>query len=395
MTTQPAPSFAIDAAGAVRLAQRLIRVPTENPPGRTAELCDVLCEEFEGTGFVVERIEPRPGVVSVIASFEFPKPGRTLMLNGHVDVVPVADRSTWLHDPWGGEIEAGRLYGRGSADMKGAVAAMVIAARAVTSSVNDLTGRLVVTAVADEETGGALGSGVIVETGRAVADAVIIGEPSAHEVAVAHRGLCFIEIITHGRSGHASMPEGSRNAVELMIDVLQACQSAELTHREHAVLRKPNLAVGTTIHGGDKSNVIPARCSATVDVRTVPGMTADSVVADLTRAIRRRGYSTPDDFEILVVAEVEPAETDPNAEIVKLAIEAMAEEFGPAARVTGFPAGTDGWWFANRGGVPTIMALGPAALVDCHVDDESVSVDELVSFAKVYARIAATFLRAP
>jgi acetylornithine deacetylase/succinyl-diaminopimelate desuccinylase-like protein len=124
-------------------------------------------------------------------------------------------------------------------------------------------------------------------------------------------------------------------------------------------------------------------------------MTADSVVADLTRAIRRRGYSTPDDFEILVVAEVEPAETDPNAEIVKLAIEAMAEEFGPAARVTGFPAGTDGWWFANRGGVPTIMALGPAALVDCHVDDESVSVDELVSFAKVYARIAATFLRAP
>jgi succinyl-diaminopimelate desuccinylase len=119
-----------DTDRVVALTQRLVRIPTENPPGMTGEACDVVTEELVWAGFSVQRVEDTPGFVSVVGQYDFRSPGPTLVFNGHLDVVPLGDTGDeWTHDPWGGEVEAGRLYGRGSLDMKGPVAAVIVAAQ--------------------------------------------------------------------------------------------------------------------------------------------------------------------------------------------------------------------------------------------------------------------------
>src|SRR5215217_3306615 len=116
----------------IAVAQRLVRVPSENPPGDTRAVCEAVADELASTGFEIELYEPVEGFANVIATYDFPEPGRTLILNGHVDVVPVGlTAPDWTHDPFGAELTQGRLYGRGSLDMKGPVAALVVAARSV------------------------------------------------------------------------------------------------------------------------------------------------------------------------------------------------------------------------------------------------------------------------
>jgi len=383
----------VDIQAVVPLAQRLVRVPTENPPGATREACAVLAAELEGDGFELELFEAAPGHVSLIATYAFARPGRTLALNGHLDVVPAT--AGWTRDPLGGEVEGDRLYGRGSLDMKGAVAAMAVAARSLARAGLPLRGRLVLMAVADEEEGGRRGSGAIVAAGKVTADAVVIGEPSDHAVVVAHRGPCFLRLRTFGRAGHASAPEHAINAVELMVDALVALRSARLSHEPHPILGGPSLALGTTIDGGNKVNIVPDRCEATLDVRLVPGMTTQSVLADVHAALERAGLETPAHYELEVLVSGEPAELDPTSELAGCAADALARELGRRPALGGMSAATDGWWFANRAGIPTIMGLGPGAIRNCHVADESVEIAELEAYARVYADLAARFLGAP
>jgi acetylornithine deacetylase/succinyl-diaminopimelate desuccinylase family protein len=381
---------AVDVDAVVPLTQKLVRTFSENPPGDTRAACEVIAAELEGDGFELELFEPVPGHVSLLATHSFETPGRTLILNGHVDVVPATDG--WTRDPLGGEVEGGRLYGRGSLDMKGAVAAMTVAARSLVRARLPLRGRLVLMAVADEEAGGANGSGALVEAGKVAADGVVIGEPSAGGVVVAHRATCFVGIRTYGRAGHASMPELAVNAVELMIDALTALRSVELTHVPHAVLGSPSVAVGTTIAGGHKTNIVPDLCEATLDIRMVPGMTPAGVLDDLQRTLDHRGLHTTEQYELEILMSGETAVTDPDSELVLIAAEALERELGRPPRVGGMSAATDGWWFANRAGIPTIMGLGPGSIPECHVADEYVEVAELHAYARVYAEVAARFL---
>jgi acetylornithine deacetylase/succinyl-diaminopimelate desuccinylase-like protein len=211
-------------------------------------------------------------------------------------------------------------------------------------------------------------------------------------VVVAHRAVCFVGIRTFGRAGHASLPELAVNAVELMIDALTAIRSVELVHEFDPVLGSPTIAVGTTISGGTKTNIVPDLCEATLDIRMVPGMTPAGVIGDLRRALARRGLRETEQYELEILMSGENGVTDPRSELVLIAAEALEREVGVRAAVGGMSAATDGWWFANRAGIPTIMALGPGSIGDCHVADEHVEVAELHAYARVYAEIAARFL---
>jgi acetylornithine deacetylase/succinyl-diaminopimelate desuccinylase family protein len=384
---------AVDVEAVVPLAQRLIRTFTENPPGATRAACDVLAAELFADGFELEVFEPAHGHASLIATHAFDQPGRTIAFNGHVDVVPVTEG--WTRDPLGGEVEEGRLYGRGAVDMKGAVAAMTVAARSLVRSGLPLRGRIVLMAVADEEQGGGRGSGALVEAGKVDADAVVIGEPSAGTVVIAHRATCFVEVRTYGRAGHASMPEHAVNAVESMLDALSALRSVELAHLPDPVLGSPSVSIGTTIAGGHKVNVVPDRCVATLDVRMVPGMTPEGVLDDFHAALAQAGLESPTQVELEVLMAGETAVLDPESELARRAADALGRELGRPAALGGMSAATDGWWFANRAGIPTIVGLGPGSIRDCHVADESVDVAELEAYARVYADLAASFLAAP
>jgi acetylornithine deacetylase/succinyl-diaminopimelate desuccinylase family protein len=377
---------------AVALAQRLVRIPTENPPGDTREAAAVLADWLEGAGFSCELFERCAPHTSLIAERTFADGGRTLVLNGHLDVVPAG--SDWSGDPFSGEIRAGKLYGRGSLDMKGAVAAMAGAAAALARTDLPLQGRLVVMAVADEEQGGVHGSGAIIDADILDADAIVIGEPSDRGVVIGHRGTCFLRLRTHGVAGHASMPSKAENAVERMLAALTACGHLELPHSEHPLLGRPSVALGTTINGGTKMNVIPDHCEATIDIRTVPGMNSDEIVAQVENHLRKAGFQIPNQVEVERIVASEVAITAPDAEIVTLAAEAQQREFGSPAVLQGMPATTDGWWFANRAGLPTVMGLGPGSIERCHIANECVDVAELGAYARIYADLAAQFLAA-
>jgi succinyl-diaminopimelate desuccinylase len=374
------------------VAQRLVRVPSENPPGDTRAVCEAVAEELGPAGFEIELYEPLEGFASVIATYEFPEPGRTLILNGHVDVVPVGlTAADWTHDPFGAELAEGRLYGRGSLDMKGPVAALVVAARSVARARMELRGRLVVTAVADEEQGGKRGTGALLEAGKIQGDAALIAEPSEGGVIVAHRGMCFVQLTTHGRSAHASVPANGINAVEAMVDVLTACRTLRLSHTPHFLLGSPSAAIGTTIRGGEKTNVIPDHCQATLDIRHVPGMSQDCVVSDLEQHFRECGLEGHRFPDIEIVLWGGSGETSPEAEIIRLAAQAHEREFGEEPSLLGQLAATDGWWF-TRASIPTVIGLGPGGVAGCHVIDEHVDVAELERYARVYADVIACFL---
>ncbi len=372
------------------LTSALVRVPSENPPGETKGVCDVI-ESALDERFSTWRIEPEPGVTSLVAELDLGGEGRTLVLNGHVDVVPVGSQlGEWTHDPYAGNIVGNRLYGRGSLDMKGAVAALVVAANKIARHSGNAIGKLVVAIVADEESGGRLGAGQVVADSRFRGDAVLVAEPSDGGICVAHRGMCFVSITTHGRSAHASMPEEGINAVDVMIDVLTELRDLKLTFKPHPLLRDPSIVLGTTIHGGSRPNVVPASCNATIDVRKIPGMTDESVLADIREHLTARQPSV--DLDISIVASGEAAETPPNAEILEIASDAFERRFRHIPERRGMAAASDGWWFANHRGLPTIMAFGPGRIADCHIVDESVDIEELLAFADIYEDVARTYL---
>jgi acetylornithine deacetylase/succinyl-diaminopimelate desuccinylase family protein len=376
----------------VELTQRLVRIASVNPPGLTREPCEVVAGELSGAGFSVRYAEDTPGFVSVIAEHSFARPGPTLLFNGHLDVVPLGDsEAQWKHDPWGGEVAGGRLYGRGSLDMKGAVSAVVIAAIDAARDGAELCGRLIVTAVADEEAGGERGTGVLARDGLIEADGAVVVEPGDGGIVNAHRGLCFVELTTHGRSAHASQPSEGINAVTLMVDVLAAMRSLQLTHTPHPVFGGPSVVPGTTIHGGHKVNVIPDECVAMIDIRTVPGMGRQQVAREIAEHAALHGVGAGE-LSVRVANWGEPGETPADARIVELCGDAFEHEFGERPEVRSMPAYTDGGWLSNIAGIPTVMAFGPGEIAGCHIVDESVQVEELVRYTRIYRDVIDRFL---
>jgi acetylornithine deacetylase/succinyl-diaminopimelate desuccinylase-like protein len=373
------------------VSRRLVQARSANPPGDTREAAAAVEAELAGA-LDIMRIEPVPGFVSVIGSHSFPQPGRTLILCGHLDVVPVDGAADgWTRDPWAAEVADGWLYGRGSLDMKGALAGMIIAARRAVADRDGVCGQIVVAAVADEECGGRRGAGAVIEDAITGGDAVVIGEPGNGAICVAHRGMCFVEATTRGLATHASTG-GGINAVTSMVRVLSGLEGVQLTHRPHTLLGGPSIAVGTMISGGSTANVIPDVCRATLDIRKVPGMTDESVLVDLHRRLADAGVT--DDVRFEVTTTVEPSVTPVSAPIVGIAVDAYEDEFGTEPDIAGMSATTDGWWFRNRLGIPTLMALGPGRIEDCHTVNERVSVAELESYSRIYEGIIRRFLSA-
>jgi succinyl-diaminopimelate desuccinylase len=387
---RPLGSRSENAAAVTALAGRLIESGRSEAPWDTRLACDVLEDELP-EAFELERLEPEPGHRSLVATCSFDAPGRTLILCGHLDVVPANEDDGWARPPFRATLDNGRLYGRGACDMKGAVAALAVAATGALESTNRLAGKLVLAAVADEETGGRHGAGALVAEGRAQAEGVVVAEPSDGGICISHRGMCFVEVATHGRAGHAAMPERSENAVELMVDVLTTLRTLQLTYESTVTAMTPGYALGTVIHGGTKSNVVPDRCRSILDVRKVTGMSDDTVLRDIWTHLERAGIDTAR-IELAVQASGEAAECAADEIVVAVARDAYRRQTGNEAPLTHFPAATDAFWFANHAGSPTVAAFGPGGLAGCHIVDESVCAAELELYARIYQDVIETFL---
>ncbi len=388
-----AAAAAVEADEVLSFARRLIAAPSENPGGTEDEVASVAADilsSFDLTPEVVRGDADRPTVVARLGDADHP----SLAWNGHLDTVPAGSPDTWSRPPFAGEVIDGKLIGRGACDMKGAIAAALASAAAIRRAGIDLAGSVWFHLAADEELAGIHGTKVLWERGMLDQDAAIVGEPSELQLGLAERGGAWITATAYGRAAHGSQPHEGVNAITSMSRLLLRLEEA-LPDLTHPLTGGPTVNAAL-IQGGSAPNVVPDRCVVEIDRRILPGENDPAaVVAPFERLAQEIRDEHP---EVRISFEVrdwcDAAEGPPDDRIVLLAREAVAAETGgvPPAAV-GFSGITDARYYLNDARIPTVI-LGPGSLAFAHIADERVSIDDLVTATRAYARLFVGFLGA-
>jgi succinyl-diaminopimelate desuccinylase len=390
----------VDAEAVVALTQELVRIPSVNDPARglsEAKAAAVVERVMRGFGWGPRVEEVAPGRPNVWAVVEGGLPGPTLMFEGHTDVVTEGSAEEWSRDPFGGEIAEGRLHGRGSADMKSGVAAMVHATRALQLA-GPFPGRVLVAALADEE-GRMLGVKSFVANGHAdgVA-AAIVCEPEAEEICCVAKGAVRLGIHATGRMAHGAMPQHAVNPVPALARLVEAVRTLETALQADPGAHEhlgPTYLTPTVLEGGNRAqlNVIPGRAFLGLDCRTVPGVDHDELVARVRAEAARLAAETGVRLEVEVIEE-RPCAVISQDHPVALAVAAGHRAVtGTPPLWGGVPGATDGTILWRDGGIPNVV-YGPGGKWIAHQPDEYVEVQDIVRKAKVYAVAARHFLGA-
>lgn len=375
---------AIEPGDAVALLSSLVRIDSRNPdlcqgtPGEGA-IGHHLAQVLTRWGFRVELQEVAPGRGNVIARIG-PSGGASLMFNGHLDVVDVG---AMTHPPFEATIHNGKLYGRGSSDMKGGVAAMCAAASRVAPN---LRCELVVAAVVDEEFA-SLGTRALVASGVRT-DAAIVTEPTRLAIGPAHRGFAWVELEFRGRAAHGSRYDLGVDAVmhaAAVLTELERFEQSVLAQRTHALLGHASIHA-STVEGGVGWSTYPDRCIVRLERRTLPGETTDSVLKEISDVCDRVN-AVRSAFEVSIrhVLTQAPSDVPVDAPVVKALGDAM-HSCGVEPRVAGVTAWTDAA-ILNDAGIPAIC-FGPGDMSLAHADEEWISLDEVERATAVLARLA-------
>ncbi|HVM65236.1 MAG TPA: M20 family metallopeptidase [Acidimicrobiales bacterium] len=376
----------VSTGSLVEMTRALVAARSANPPGDERAVAVVAQGLLEGLGAEVTVVEGAPDRVSVIGRVG-DRGSPTLLVNGHLDTVPVGP-AEWAHDPFAGEVSDGRLWGRGSADMKGGVAAAIEAVHTVRRSGADLPCDVVFHLVADEERGGQLGTRVLLERGLVSGDACLVPEPTGLDICIAERGILHVDVRLHGRAAHASEPRNGISAIEKAAKVVLALHGADFGHPQHPLLGKPTANAGV-IHGGTGPNVVAEHCVVTVDHRALPGQSEQDAVEDVRRLID--GIDDRDlRYELAPIVWGEASELRGDHPWVAHVGGVIAATTGREPAVIGMPFATDARFVRNQAAIPAVVC-GPGEIAQAHIVDEWVSIDALVDAAAVYAALMAGF----
>lgn len=379
----------VNGGSATDLLRSMIRAASVNPPGGERECAEVIYNKLAGLGLEVDYVEKESGRTNVVARLRGTRGKPVLLYNGHMDVVPPGNG--WNRDPFGGEIIGGKLYGRGAADMKSGIASMVAAVEAIVKSGSKLGGDLVLTAVADEETGSLRGTRHLIEEGLK-ADMAVVSEPTDLRVEIANKGILWAEITTRGRGSHASRPHLGVNAIDKMHAIIEAIHNIRLEGWNELFDVPPPVLSVTTIQGGTKINVIPDLCKIEVDRRLLPGESPEAALSQIKAAIEGVKMRDPQiETEVKVLDEWPPMQVSPEEPIVKSLVGVVEKLTGERPKLFGKAAGTDASWLVRDAGIPTVL-FGPGDPRLSHTPDENVSLDKVAEAAKVFTVLAADVL---
>lgn len=393
----------IDREGAVALLQELVRLNTTNPPGNESLVADLLEPRLRAQGFEVERLGAEPGRDCLIATLRGSTDGPTLIFNGHTDVQPAG--AGWTRDPFGGEINQGRLYGRGSLDMKAGVAAFIVAAEHFAANRDQLRGNVVLQIVADEVSGGFKGTGFLVQQGKAKGDFAVVCEPTGLDVYVAHRGEMWFELVVHGKSAHSGRPWMGVNAISKVSAIMQALESTlgpRLVERTHPMLPPPTINYGT-IDGGEKENMVASTCRLSFDRRMVPGESFDDAEAEIREVIEvvRAADAESWSYELTRTLAIPPLEVDPEERIVRECQQAYHDVTGDVSHLGCTSGFEDAHFLRLRAGIPTAM-FGPYTAkrwagdgrynTQSGTSEEFVDLEQYQVAIRVYARLIRNLL---
>jgi succinyl-diaminopimelate desuccinylase len=393
----------------VAFTAALVRIPTVNPPGEAYDDCArFIGNRLAADGFDVEYFvaDGRPE-----HSARYPRvnvvggrrggPGPVVHLNGHFDVVPAG--AGWTVDPFGGIVRDGKIYGRGSCDMKAGIAAAVFAAEAIKRAGVRLSGTIEISGTVDEESGGFAGVAWLAEQGRVAKDRtdyVIIPEPlDVDRICIGHRGVYWFELTTRGRIAHGSMPFLGVNAIEGMGHVLQAIKSElqpVLAARTTAMPVVPDGARHATINingidggqpvGGIQTPCVADCCRAVFDRRFLIEEGFEPTRREIVDLIERAVRATPGlEYEVRDLMIVHPTKTPDGSPLVGALDAAILRILNKPATLAASPGTYDQKHFARIAGVPHCVAYGPGELELAHQPDEWCRIADLVNATKVIA----------
>ena len=411
-------SAAVDALldESVGFLTDMVRIPTVNPPGdRYEDAARLIGGRLQGLGYAVDYIRPReqgngPPRLNVVGRLEGSLPRPTLHFNGHLDVVPVGDPAAWTRQPFGAEVVAGRLYGRGSGDQKAGIAASIYAIEAIRRAGLTLRGSVEQSATVDEESGGFAGVAELCEQGFIAADRtdhVIITEPlDVDRVCIGHRGVYWFEVTARGLAAHGSMPELGHNAADAMarligriereLKPMLAARRTEMPVEpptaRHASISLNALHAGQPI-GVEQTPMVPDVCVAIFDRRFIAEEASADVRREMDSLIGAASAADPDiRWSVRDLMLVEPTATPLDAPVVRATRDAIRTVLGRDAAIIASPGTYDQKHVVRRGGVSDCIAYGPGRLETAHRPDEYVDLGDLATAMKVMAVAALTLL---
>lgn len=397
-TSRPSPDFKIDEVGVIELTQALVRLRSVNDASAgfsEASAAALVASTMRSFGWEPRIVEVAPGRPNVVAVIDGVGPGPTLMFEGHTDVVTEGDLSAWSVDPYGAQIRDGRLYGRGSADMKAGVAAMLHAVHALEQA-GDFPGRIVVAALVDEE-GLMLGAKHFAQSDLArEIDGVICCEPEAGEICAVSKGAVRLRLTFTGAMAHGAMPQHGRNplpaAAQVLLDLSDLQERLRNDVGEHELLG-PVFITPTVLVGGDvdQINVSPATATLCLDARTIPGVDHEQLIEAVTQLAQHCADRSGVSATVTVIDDRPPVDTPTDHPVVRALAQAHEAVTGQAAVYGGVPGTTDGTILTRDAGLATVV-YGPGGKWIAHQADEFVEVDDIITNAKVYAEAAHRFL---
>ena len=375
----------MERSSVTELLQTLVRMDTRDPPGREIDIARIVHDRLRKAGLESVLDEFTPGRANVVARLGGRGERPSLVFSAHFDTVPLG-REEWAHDPFGAEVIDGALHGRGAADMKGGMAAMIVAAESLAAETAALAGDLVLAFTAGESSN-CLGA-VELSRSRALegAGALLVSEPTSMEVLLAEKGALWLRLTAHGSSGHPSAGEGTRgSAIERMADVLCDLRSLTFHDCSHPLLGLPTVSAGR-IEGGTVVNLTPDRCEVDIDVRTLPGMVSDVVEKHILDHV---GH----DLELERLDHKPAIETAGDHPFARLCLDVVSAERGAPAEPGGASYYSDATILAPAFDLPMVI-IGPGRLGMSGRTDEYVMVSDVERAVELYRRIALAWLQA-
>jgi putative selenium metabolism hydrolase len=380
-------------------------IKTPSLSGQEKDVAELMAEKMREVGFDKVQIDEFNDVIGIINGEGI---GENVLFNGHLDHVPPGD----MKDPFSGNIISGRkfgldgkvIYGRGACDMKGALAAMVMAGATLKELNVKTKGNIYITGSVMEEKGGSLGTKAIIERKDIQPKIAVIGEPTNLNIAIGHRGCAYIEVIVRGKSSHASNPNSGINAIYKASKIIDKIQ--EITPRlpVHHILGRTLVNVTNIFAKPGSTNVIPYECCLQIDARFIPEFTDEDIIKSIEKIISDLKNTDPDlnaevqiatgklhlfSGEVKIYKEfMPPFFTDPSENVIQKAVQVVKSVAGFNPKVTVWNFATDGGWFSKAGMIT--FGFGPGDENFAHTSQENISVNQVLMATKIYTMLAYT-----
>jgi succinyl-diaminopimelate desuccinylase len=394
----------VDRDELIRFTRDLVRIPSVFCPGtregNEARAAQYVAEYLDGYGFDVRVEEVTPGRPNVWALWSGDRLGKTLLFEAHTDVVTEGPAEEWKHPPFGAELVGSRIYGRGSCDTKGNLAAAVMAVKTIKDSGVPFAGRLLLCHPVDEE---GMMSGIkhFIRQGHVEGvDGAVICEPEENQFCLAQKGAIRVEVTVRGKMAHGAMPLSGVNPVTRAARFVVAVEELEREeisrHSEDELLGYPSITPTILLgpeSGEPQINVIPASAYVALDIRTVPAQSHREIVTRLEECLAELRAEDPEfEAHLEVIEDRPPTETDTNDPLIQAMTAAYTRLTGEPPRYNGVPGATDGTFLHAWANIP-IVTTGAGGRTIPHHKDEWVDVDELFTTCCLYAATAMYFCR--